>query len=204
MVFYRTHFPDIHLRHDHRPPQCLFPGVAMEAWKHLRAILLLPGVVTVLIPAVILWQTGTDTLELWQSAPAARVVLVILGGVLFSLGLIVLVATIRLFATVGHGTLAPWNPPQKLVVRGVYCHVRNPMISGLFFVLLGESLMAASLPLLGLFAFVVIINALYIPLSEEPGLARRFGNDYLLYKQNVPRWIPRVRAWAGEPERRTT
>ena len=88
-------------------------------------------------------------------------------------------ATIRLFVAVGEGTIAPWDPPQRLVVRGVYRHVRNPMITGLCLVLLGEALLAASLPLLGLFAFGVIINVIYIPLSEEPGLARRFGDDYL-------------------------
>ena len=27
------------------------------------------------------------------------------------------------------------------------------------------------------------------------GLMARFGQRYLLYKQNVPRWLPRVRPW---------
>ena len=45
---------------------------------------------------------------------------------------------IRLFVTVGKGTLAPWEPTQKLVVQRVYSHVRNPMISGVLFSLLGE------------------------------------------------------------------
>ena len=49
-----------------------------------------------------------------------------------------MVATIRLFVTVGKGTLAPWNPTQKLVVQGVYRHVRNPMISGVMFILAGR------------------------------------------------------------------
>jgi protein-S-isoprenylcysteine O-methyltransferase Ste14 len=170
----------------------------METWKHLRAILLLPVTGTVVIPGVILWLTGLDTLALWQSAPAARVSLTIVGGALVCMGLVLVVATIRLFITVGKGTLAPWNPPQRLVVRGVYRHVRNPMIAGVLFVVLGEAIVAASLPLLGLFALAVIVNAVYIPLSEEPGLAKRFGDDYLTYKQNVPRWIPRLRPWRGE------
>jgi len=94
---------------------------------------------------------------------------------------VLLVATIRQFVTVGKGTLAPWNPTQRLVVRGVYRHVRNPMIAGVFLVLLGEAILAASLPLLGWFAFFVIVNAVYIPLVEEPGLVKRFGGDYLAY-----------------------
>jgi protein-S-isoprenylcysteine O-methyltransferase Ste14 len=154
---------------------------------------------TVVIPGVILWLTGPDTLGLWHSAPAARVGLPVLGGALVCLGLVLMVATIRLFMTVGKGTLAPWNPPQRLVVRGVYRYVRNPMISGACCLLLGEAVLAASLPLLGLFTLAVIVNAVYIPLSEEPGLVKRFGDDYLAYKRNVPRWIPRLTPWPTDP-----
>jgi protein-S-isoprenylcysteine O-methyltransferase Ste14 len=116
---------------------------------------------------------------------------------LLCLGLMLMVATIRLFVTVGKGTLAPWEPTQRLVLRGVYRHVRNPMIAGVFFVLLGEAVLAASLPMLGWFAVFVVVNAVYIPLAEEPGLVRRFGDEYLPYQRNVPRWIPRVRPWTG-------
>ena len=84
-----------------------------------------------------------------------------------------MVATIRLFVTVGRGTLAPWDPPQRLVVRGVYRHVRNPMIAGLFFVLLGESVLRRPCRCLCWFLVAGIINAVYIPLSEEPGLVER-------------------------------
>jgi protein-S-isoprenylcysteine O-methyltransferase Ste14 len=108
-----------------------------------------------------------------------------------------MVATIRLFVTVGKGTLAPWNPTQRLVVQGIYRHVRNPMISGVFFVLLGEAVLAASLPLFYWLVVFIIGNAVYIPLAEEPGLVKRFGDEYLTYKQNVPRWIPRLTPWDG-------
>jgi protein-S-isoprenylcysteine O-methyltransferase Ste14 len=123
--------------------------------------------------------------------------LAVLGGICIYLGLLLMVATIRLFVTVGQGTLAPWNPTQRLVVQGVYRHVRNPMSSGVFFILLGEAFLAASLPLLGWSIFFVVGNAIYIPLAEEPGLVKRFGDEYLAYKRNVPRWIPRARPWTG-------
>src|SRR5262245_14740623 len=67
-------------------------------------------------PGVLLWLTGPDTLGLWRSAPATRVALPVLGGALIYLGLVLMVATIRLFVTVGQGTLAPWDPTQRLVV----------------------------------------------------------------------------------------
>lgn len=164
----------------------------MNVVKHLRAILLLPGMVTVAIPATILYATGIG----WPQFPW-NIILPVIGSVSVLLGLGLMVWTNRLFATVGNGTLAPWNPPQKLVVRGVYQHVRNPMITGVFCILLGEVVFFGSLPLLGWFGFVVAVNSIYIPFMEEPGLAKRFGDNYLLYKRNVPRWIPRWEPWEG-------
>src|SRR3954466_11959739 len=100
---------------------------AMPSWKHLRTILLLPGMVTLAIPGMILGLTGPDTLGLWRSIPASRGVLPVLGvgrsapppglalpvlGVpCLGRGLALAVATIRLFRAVGEGTIAPWDPP---------------------------------------------------------------------------------------------
>jgi protein-S-isoprenylcysteine O-methyltransferase Ste14 len=173
-------------------------GETMGAWSHVRAILLLPGMVLVAIPAVILGVTGSDTLGIWRSVPTSKAILLALGGVCVGLGLVLIVATARLFGTVGRGTLAPWDPPQRFVVRGVYRHARNPMMTGALLTLLGEALLSACLPLLCWFAVAGIIYAVYIPLSEEPGLVGRFGEEYLAYKRNVPRWIPRLRPWQGD------
>jgi protein-S-isoprenylcysteine O-methyltransferase Ste14 len=169
----------------------------MEVWKHVRAILLLPGMVLGVIPGMLLWRGGFDTLGVWRSFPPSRVVLPIIGIACICLGLVLMIATIRLFATVGKGTLAPWEPPQRLVVRGVYRHVRNPMISGVLFVLLGESVLTASMPLIRWSFIFAVINAIYIPLLEEPMLVNRFGDDYVTYKRNVPRWVPRLTPWEG-------
>jgi protein-S-isoprenylcysteine O-methyltransferase Ste14 len=69
------------------------------------------------------------------------------------------------------------------------------MISGVLFVLLGEAALLGSPPLLLWFGAVFAVNAVYIPLVEEPGLGRRFGDDYARYKAHVPRWVPRIRPW---------
>ena len=111
----------------------------MNIWRQLRAILLLPGIIAIAIPATILYFTGI----VWPLSPW-KIVLPIIGSVFLILGLAMMAWTNRLFATVGHGTLAPWNPPQKLVVRGVYRHVRNPMITGALCLLLGEAIFFGS------------------------------------------------------------
>jgi protein-S-isoprenylcysteine O-methyltransferase Ste14 len=75
------------------------------------------------------------------------------------------------------------------------------MISGVFAILLGEAVTAASLPLLCWLVFFVVANAVYILLVEEPGLVKRFGEEYEIYRRNVRRWIPRLTPWPGkDPE----
>lgn len=161
--------------------------------RHTAASLTLPFMVTVIIPAVLL--TGGTFNPAWGSPFPINVVLLLLGTGMIALGLTLIVLTVRLFATVGRGTLAPWDPTRRLVVRGVYRYVRNPMISGVGGVLLGEMLIAGSLSLLLWMLAFIIVNMIYIPLSEEPGLRARFGAEYELYAQEVPRWIPRRTPW---------
>ena len=105
--------------------------------------------------------------------------------------------TIALFATAGDGTLAPWDPTSRLVVRGPYRRVRNPMISGVLCILLGEALLFTSTALLAWSALFLAINAIWFPLVEEPGLRQRFGADYEAYRAAVPRWLPRLRPWTS-------
>jgi protein-S-isoprenylcysteine O-methyltransferase Ste14 len=147
----------------------------------------MPFTVTVVIPALILW--GQDLSA--RLSPISAIA----GGLLIALGLFLMGHTIALFVTIGKGTLAPWDPTQHLVVRGVYRYVRNPMISGVISILLGEALLFWSRGLLSWYAIFVVVNMIYMPLLEEPGLERRFGPEYLLYKQNVPRWIPQLKPW---------
>jgi len=165
----------------------------MGAWRHLRAILLLPGVVTLIVPTLIVWRAGVDVG--WGLPDGLALLPVLLGVALVGLGLGLVVWTVTLLATVGQGTLAPWDSTSRLVVHGPYRQVRNPMISGVASLLAGEVALLGSLPLLLWFAAVVAVNALYLPLVEEPGLRRRFGEDYEVYRANVPRWVPRRRPW---------
>jgi protein-S-isoprenylcysteine O-methyltransferase Ste14 len=111
------------------------------------------------------------------------------------IGLTLFISTLMGFAGTGSGTLAPWDPPRVLVVQGVYRHVRNPMISGVLFILLAETLFTGSRRIFIWFILFFALNLVYIPLLEEPGLAARFGERYRIYKKNVPRWLPRVKAW---------
>jgi protein-S-isoprenylcysteine O-methyltransferase Ste14 len=161
--------------------------------KHIRAIALLPALVTVVIPAGIILVTqsirpGFGLQPPWNCVPIA------LGCFLGGLGITLMITTIGLLARTGRGTLAPWDPTQRLVSRGIYRWTRNPMIIGVFSLLLGEALALGSVPLFIWFLGFLVGNLLYIPMVEEPRLAQRFGDEYLRYKREVPRWAPRFRA----------
>jgi protein-S-isoprenylcysteine O-methyltransferase Ste14 len=63
------------------------------------------------------------------------------------------------------------------------------MKSGLFLVLIGESLLFLSPALAVWAACFIVANVIYIRLVEEPGLRKRFGAAYDAYCRDVPRWL---------------
>jgi protein-S-isoprenylcysteine O-methyltransferase Ste14 len=169
-------------------------GAAPGAWRIAAAILPLPFVATVLIPATIVAGGGAND---WELEGLARVGTIALGLAVVACGLGLFAWTVRLFARIGRGTLAPWDPPERLVVAGPYRHFRHPMIAGVALVLAGEVLALGSTGVAIVLGAFVAVNALYLPLVEEPALRRRFGPEYERYMANVPRWVPRLRPWSG-------
>ena len=166
----------------------------MSAWRHARAIVLLPGVAAVVVPTLILTIGGEASIG-WGLDPVLAAVSVLIGLLLMGAGFALWVWTVRLFAAIGKGTLAPWAPTQRLVLEGPYSHVRNPMITAVLAVLMGEAALFGSAALLIWCAVFFALNWAYFVLLEEPGLMRRFGEEYRSYRRNVPRWVPRRTPW---------
>ena len=94
----------------------------------------------------------------------------------------------------GGGTPAPYDPPKFFVARGVYRHVRNPMMIGVILVLLGEAMLSGSLPVFTWALIFFQACLVLIPFWEEPDLEHRFGEAYLEYKRKVPRWVPKLKS----------
>ena len=165
---------------------------------HMRLttwFIVLPGASLFFIPGAILWITDGNPTS-WSLARTEEARL--WAALLFAApGILLASWTTWLFVHRGGGTPAPWDPPRKLVVAGPYRHVRNPMLTGVLLVLIAESLLFASWPLFGWVLAFFLINTAYFLTIEEPGLQRRFGEDYRRYKANVPRWIPRLRPWTA-------
>jgi protein-S-isoprenylcysteine O-methyltransferase Ste14 len=153
-----------------RPPLTLRASVAA---------LMMPGVVAGVVPALILRG----------SAEAAPLPAVVAGCALVAGGLTLLLSCIVGFAREGHGTLAPYDPPDALVARGPYRYTRNPMYVGVVAILGGLALSNGSSALAVYAAGVATAFAVFVTLYEEPRLERQFGDAYRDYKSRVPRWI---------------
>jgi len=144
--------------------------------RALIAFLALPGIVAFAIPAA--WVLAAD-------APLAHPA----GLGLLIAGAAALLWCVRDFHVQGKGTLAPWSPPARLVIVGLYRYTRNPMYVAVTLILLGW---AVSFGVAGLFAYALIVAVAFqlrVVLGEEPWLAERHGQQWNDYARRVPRWF---------------
>lgn len=152
----------------------------------LRAALftvLVPGTVTTVLP----WLVSDGAFPVGElRGGAARVV----GALLLAIGAAIYFRCLWDFVTRGRGIPAPIDHPKRLVVRGLYRYVRNPMYLGVLLVLIGEAVLFRAPALLSYIAIWLLVVHLFVLLYEEPNLRRRFGADYLRYRARVRRWIP--------------
>lgn len=153
--------------------------------RALLAFLVLPGVVAFVMPPVLAfidpWRTGVF----------------LPGALVMFLGMLLLVWCVRDFYVSGKGTLAPWDPPTKLVVVGLYRYMRNPMYVGVITLVVGWSVVLTS-PVLMLYALILAIGFhIRVLTHEEPWLESQFGGEWRRYRAQVGRWIPRLTPWSG-------
>lgn len=147
--------------------------------RALTAFLLLPGLFAFILPPVI------GTYDPWRCDAVP------FGGVVIALGIILLIWCVRDFYVSGRGTLAPWDPPRRLVVIGLYRFVRNPMYVSVLTLVLGWAITFAS-PVLAGYAVVMAVGFhIRVIFSEEPCLAEQFGGAWQAYASAVNRWLPR-------------
>lgn len=153
-------------------------------------LLLAPGTGAGYLPWLITrWRFASD----FGDSPLLRAV----GTILLLLGGLALLECFFRFAWIGLGTPAPLAPPQRLIVSGLYRHVRNPMYVSVIALVLGQALLLGQAWLL---VYGVVGWALFhgfVLAYEEPVLSRSFPEDYARYKAAVPRWIPRLSPWRG-------
>jgi protein-S-isoprenylcysteine O-methyltransferase Ste14 len=156
-----------------------------SAWLALRSLLwtiLFPGFIAGYVP----WRFfGLDRV-------AVRSLTALPGLLCIGLGAVLLAACILEFARTGRGTLSPVDPPRRLVVRGLYRYVRNPMYLSVTTIVLGECLLTRSTALGIYWAIWFLAVNVFVIGYEEPTLHRQFGASYDEYTKRVGRWFPRL------------
>ena len=147
--------------------------------------LIVQGAGVVLLPyAFTRWQPGT---------PPWPVVVRAIGVVLIAVGGIVVAWAFAQFATEGAGVPIPGEPnSRRLTVGGPYRYVRNPLYVASAVAISGQGLLLSRPVLLVYAAAFLAITFFLVHWVEDPALARRFGQQFEDYRNQVPGWWPRL------------
>ena len=156
-------------------------GVLIRAMTYAALFI---GVVLVYLPAQTLSWTEVAMPERFGLAQTMGIIATTTGAVLA-------LWCILTFAVIGRGTPAPFDPPRRLVVRGPYRYVRNPMYLGAGLALAGAALYYQSAALLAYVSVFLLLTHVLVVSYEEPTLRHAFGEDYDAYCREVRRWWPR-------------
>ena len=157
------------------------------AFRAITYATLFTAFLLIYLPARVLSWSGI-------ARPAAIEGPQIVGMITTCAGAAIALWCISAFVWVGSGTPAPFDPPRRLVMRGPYRFVRNPMYLGAALALAGAALFYRSAILLT-YVFVFLLAChLFVVWYEEPTLQRSFGAEYEAYCHRVRRWWPRMRA----------
>jgi protein-S-isoprenylcysteine O-methyltransferase Ste14 len=82
----------------------------------------------------------------------------------------------------------PYAPSTTLATTGVYAYVRNPMYLGLGLIVGGIGIVLASDWMLVMLVAAALTTHFGVVLREERYLTGKFGEPYLRYMENVPRY----------------
>ena len=148
------------------------------------------GLVLVYLPARFLSWSGIGR-------PAVIGAPRVAGMIMITIGTAIALWCVFTFVFIGKGTPAPFDPPRKLVLRGPYRFVRNPMYMGAGMTLAGAALYYQSLSIFIYACLFFLITHLFVVLYEEPTLRRTFGDEYEAYCDRVKRWWPKKRMKEG-------
>lgn len=94
------------------------------------------------------------------------------------------------FKRIGEGTPNPQAPPKRLVAGGSYALCRHPMFFGYDLAALGTVLAFRSWGMLLIAYPLLLIGQIPFLKKEEARLLRRFGTEFVSYRNRVPFLLP--------------
>ena len=178
----------------------LVPAQLLARWtarnEHLQERVALQigaftGLTLFVLPTAVITQSGSSwrsplTLSMWELSLYIQILMV---------PAVIGLTAVREFATSGHGTPVPFDPPTRLVTTGIYAFVANPMQLAAVLLLLGFGAMIGNLWVAAAGAMAHLYSAGLAGWDEGEDLRTRFGDDWIAYRTAVPRWFPRLRPW---------
>jgi len=152
-----------------------------------RFFYILPFFVLIIVPAVLIWIDPFPPLELglWR----------LLGVAFVLFGSIVFITSHRMIYKPDQWKGIPSalpGEPNQLITNGPYRFIRHPIVTSIFLILIGETVLTQSIMPVIWLLLIGIIGIPIIVYVEEPRLEKKFGNEYREYKKRVPRFIPKL------------
>ena len=181
---------------------CLFPALLLARWTHeesriqaraLLQFLCFSGLFLLFALAIL---AATHDLQAIDDLRSIRSDLLVPVLFLFSLPAL---SAVQEFATLGEGTPLPFDPPRRLVTSGIYSYIANPMQTVATVLMLGMALLFRN----AWFAPTALLSFIYSAglawWDEREDLKQRFGEAYILYRQNVRDWKVRWCPYVSQP-----
>lgn len=128
-------------------------------------------------------------------------VLALVAWPLLVFGTSIILWAVVLLARYAGATGAPGDPTKKLVAKGPFAWVRNPIYGADAIIIMGLAFLTGSPSMLLYDLLYVLGMDIYVRVVEEPALERRFGEAYARYKEAVPRWFPGIIRGLGSTAR---
>lgn len=110
------------------------------------------------------------------------------GASLLTAGLVI-IFIVRSKMKKANTNIEPWKPTNAILSDGVFAYSRNPVYVGMILIYIGVVFLLNSLWVLPPLFLVLLAMHYGVILREERYLERKFGEEYLVYKQRVRRWI---------------
>ena len=130
-------------------------GMSTRLFAIVRAAIVATIFVSIWVWFMPRWMASSKGAPLTPDWNAAALILMAIGG-------LIMLKCVWDFAWTGRGTPAPFDPPRRLVITGLYRYVRNPMYVGMGVFLVGEALFLPAVMNAMLLTVVALLSGMNI------------------------------------------
>jgi protein-S-isoprenylcysteine O-methyltransferase Ste14 len=104
------------------------------------------------------------------------------------LGICIVILVSRSFKRV-ETNIEPWKPTTRIITTGIYAYSRNPVYAAFCLVPIGLGILLNSFWILVSFIPSTVLVYYLAITKEESYLEKKFGEEYVQYKNRVKRWL---------------